>query len=83
MQSIITKNKRVETRDTLDIPTIKHLTKPVPNSMSEDGEPKIPGHNYSNTMLIVYGTSLKNMENPGIGPQHERITIMLSWGKKA
>ena len=29
-------------------------------------------------MLTVHGTSLKDMENPGIGPQHEGLTRMLS-----
>ena len=33
-------------------------------------------------MLIVHGTSLKDMENPGIGPQHEGLTRILSWTKK-
>ena len=33
-------------------------------------------------MLIVHGTSLKDIENPGIGPQHEGLTRMLSWEKK-
>ena len=34
-------------------------------------------------MLTVHGTSMKDMENPGIGPQYERLGRMLSWEKKA
>ena len=33
-------------------------------------------------MLTVHGTSLKDMENPGIGSQHEGLTMMLSWEKR-
>ena len=33
-------------------------------------------------MLTVHGTSLKDIENPVIGPQHEGLTRMLSWEKK-
>ena len=33
-------------------------------------------------MLTVHGTSLKDIENPGIGPQHEGLTRILSWGKR-
>ena len=33
-------------------------------------------------MLIIHGTSIKDVENPGIGPQHEGLTRMLSWEKK-
>jgi hypothetical protein len=33
-------------------------------------------------MLTVHGTSLKDTENPGIGPQHEGLTRMLSWEKR-
>ena len=33
-------------------------------------------------MLVIHGTSLKDVENPRIGPQHEGLTRMLSWGKK-
>ena len=33
-------------------------------------------------MLTVHGTSLKDMENPGIGPQHEGLTRLLSWKKR-
>ena len=33
-------------------------------------------------MLTVHGTSLKDLENPGIGPQHEGLTRMLIWGGK-
>ena len=32
-------------------------------------------------MLTVYGASLKDIEKPGIGPQHEGLTRMLSWEK--
>ena len=34
-------------------------------------------------MLTVHGTSLKNIDNPGIGPQHEGLTRVLSWEKRA
>ena len=33
-------------------------------------------------MLAIHGTCLKNMENPGIGPQLEGLTRMLGWEKK-
>ena len=33
-------------------------------------------------MLTVHGTSLKDIENQGIGPQHEGLTRILSWEKK-
>ena len=33
-------------------------------------------------MLIIHGTALKDIENQGIGPQHEGLTKMLSWRKK-
>ena len=33
-------------------------------------------------MLIVHGISLKDVENPGVGPQPEGLTRMLSWEKK-
>ena len=33
-------------------------------------------------MLTVHGTSLRDIENPGIGPQHEGLTRILSWEKK-
>ena len=33
-------------------------------------------------MLTVYRTSLDDIENPGIGPQHEGLTRMLSWEKR-
>ena len=33
-------------------------------------------------MPTVYGASLKDIENPGIGLQHEGLTRMLSWGKR-
>ena len=32
-------------------------------------------------MLTVHGTSLKDLENPGIGPQHEGLTRLISWKK--
>ena len=34
-------------------------------------------------MLTVHGTSLKDIENPVIGPQHEGLTRMLSWKNKS
>ena len=34
-------------------------------------------------VLTVHETLLKDMENPGIGPQHEQLTRMLNWGEKA
>ena len=33
-------------------------------------------------MLTTHGTCLKDIENPGIGPQLEGLTRMLGWGKK-
>ena len=33
-------------------------------------------------MLATHGTSLKDITNPGIGPQLEGLTRMLGWGKK-
>ena len=33
-------------------------------------------------MLIIHETSLKYVENQGIGPEHEGLTRMLSWEKK-
>ena len=33
-------------------------------------------------MLITHRTSLKDIANPGIGPQLEGLTIMLGWKKR-
>ena len=33
-------------------------------------------------MLTIHGSSLKDIENPCIGPQHEGLTRLLSWEKK-
>ena len=33
-------------------------------------------------MLIIQGTNLKDIPNPGIGPQLEGLTRMLGWEKK-
>ena len=84
--------------NTLGITTKNHLIKPTPKSITESTQRanktksrqeleqetgKALRITATQIMLTVHETLLKDMENPGIGPQHEQLTRMLNWGEKA
>ena len=66
------KSNTIKTKNQLEIQTKKTLRNQEYNDIIQSIQ----------NMLATHGTSLKDITNPGIGPQLEGLTRMLGWKKK-